>query len=321
MKRRRRYDNYDYEEAYQQDLKKEIEKKARTEFERNNPLCMDFEEEWKQQQAKLEEWEMERLLKEGKVESLYRTTTTKSRNTTSGKELLEAQIYPSFLNREDVPHTKKKRETKPSQNNLNDKNSRRYLIRLANINFSTGDLWCTFGWNEDQMPENEERARKDIKNFIRRINRMQKRAGRENIKYIYILAFDGYARPHFHMIMTGEGIDRDELEALWGKCDRPNTRRIKPDDNFLITGLATYVSQNPHGSKRWCSSKNLRKPDPPTRSYSKFKKRKVENMAKNYETLKAEMEKAYSGYKFLDAEVKYNGVNAAFYIYARMVRN
>ena len=44
-------------------------------------------------------------------------------------------------------------------------------------------------------------------------------------------------------------------------------------------------------------------------------------MAHDYETLKAEMEKAYPGYKFLDAEVKYNGVTAAFYIYARMVRN
>ena len=36
---------------------------------------------------------------------------------------------------------------------------------------------------------------------------------------------------------------------------------------------------------------------------------------------KAEMEKAYPGFKFLDAEVRYNGINAAFYIYARMVRN
>ena len=38
------------------------------------------------------------------------------------------------------------------------------------------------------------------------------------------------------------------------------------------------------------------------------------------EELKAQMEKAYPGYKFLDAEVKYNGINAAFYIYARMVK-
>lgn len=53
----------------------------------------------------------------------------------------------------------------------------------------------------------------------------------------------------------------------------------------------------------------------------KVQKRTVERMAHDYETLKAEMEKAYPGYKFLDAEVKYNGVTAAFYIYARMVRN
>ena len=44
-------------------------------------------------------------------------------------------------------------------------------------------------------------------------------------------------------------------------------------------------------------------------------------MVKNCDTLKKQLEKAYPGYEFLDAEVKYNGINAAFYIYARMVRN
>ena len=36
--------------------------------------------------------------------------------------------------------------------------------------------------------------------------------------------------------------------------------------------------------------------------------------------IKSQMEKAYPGFEFLDAEVKYNGINAAFYIYARMVK-
>ena len=48
------YDNYDYEEAYQ----KQVEK--------------------------LEEWEFERLLKEGRVNCLYRTTTVRSKNRKSG---------------------------------------------------------------------------------------------------------------------------------------------------------------------------------------------------------------------------------------------
>lgn len=284
------YDNYDYEEAYQKQI------------------------------DTLEEWELERLMQTGKVNCLYRTTTIKSRNEKSGAEMLESMVYPSFSNREDVPKTAKKRETGQAQKNLNDKNARRYLIRLANINFSKGDIWATFGWDDDNMPEDEERAEKDIKNFIARINYRRRKAGLENAKYIYIPAIDGYARPHFHILISGDGMDRDELEDLWTKCERKNTRRVKPDDDFLITGIATYITQNPHGTKRWRSSKNLKKPDAPTRSYRKFSRKKVNGMVRDFEELKAQMEKAYPGFKFLDAEVKYNDKVAAFYIYARMIK-
>lgn len=284
------YDNYDYEEAYQKQI------------------------------DTLEEWELERLMQTGKVNCLYRTTTIKSRNEKSGAEMLESMVYPSFPNREDVPKTAKKRETGQAQKNLNDKNARRYLIRLANINFSKGDIWATFGWDDDNMPEDEERAEKDIKNFIARINYRRRKAGLENAKYIYIPAIDGYARPHFHILISGDGMDRDELEDLWTKCERKNTRRVKPDDDFLITGIATYITQNPHGTKRWRSSKNLKKPDAPTRSYRKFSRKKVNGMVRDFEELKAQMEKAYPGFKFLDAEVKHNDKVAAFYIYARMIK-
>lgn len=284
------YDNYDYEEAYQKQI------------------------------DTMEEWELERLMQDGKVDCLYRTTTIKSRNEKSGTEMLESMVYPSFKDRADVPKTAKKRETKPSQKNLNDKNARRYLIRLANINFGKGDIWATFGWDDGHIPQDIEAAKKDIKNFIARINYRRRKAGKENIKYIYILAYGNETRTHFHILMTGDGIDRDELEDLWTKCERKNTRRIKPDDDFLITGIATYISQNPHGTKRWCPSKNLQKPDAPTRSYRKFSKKKVTGMVRDYEDLKEKMEKAYPGYTFLDAEVKHNDKVAAFYIYARMIK-
>ena len=253
---KRYYDNYDYEEAY------------------------------KEQCKKLEEAEMERWMKEGWVNCLYRTSTYKSTNTESNTTLLESMVYPSFKFKADMPKTEKKRETSPSQSNLNDKNARRYLIRLANINFGKGDIWATFGWNNGLLPETYEDAKKDVVNFIRRINRKRKKLGLENAKYIYIIAFEEYTRPHFHLLISG-GIDRDELERMWGKCDRPNTRNISPDENFLLTGLATYITQK---------------------------------MAFDSSVLQAEMEKAYPGFTFLDAEVKHNGVNAAFYIYARMVK-
>lgn len=280
----------------------------------------DYEQAYKKQCDALEEWELERMLQDGEVACLYRTTTTKAENIRSGTVLLESQVYPSFKDKRDMPVTEERKKTRQSQKDLNDKNARRHLIRLANINFGEGDIWGTFGWDDESLPEDEERAGKDITNFIKRINRRRKKSKLDNTKYIYILAFVDYERPHFHILLSGEGMDRDEIEGLWKKCKRPNTKRIKPDDDFIITGLATYISQNPHGKKRWCSSKNLKKPDKPTRSYSKFKKNRVDQMVKDHEELKRQMERAYPGFRFLDAEVRYNGINAAFYIYARMVR-
>ena len=150
---KRYYDNYDYEEAY------------------------------KEQCKKLEEAEMERWMKEGWVNCLYRTSTYKSTNTESNTTLLESMVYPSFKFKADMPKTEKKRETSPSQSNLNDKNARRYLIRLANINFGKGDIWATFGWNNGLLPETYEDAKKDVVNFIRRINRKRKKLTPREIGY------------------------------------------------------------------------------------------------------------------------------------------
>ena len=68
---KRYYDNYDYEEAY------------------------------KEQCKKLEEAEMERWMKEGWVNCLYRTSTYKSTNTESNTTLLESMVYPSFKFKEE----------------------------------------------------------------------------------------------------------------------------------------------------------------------------------------------------------------------------
>lgn len=285
----------------------------------------DYEEAYQVQIDKLEEFELEkeleRVTKEGKVRCMYRTRTYKSGNEESPSELIESVIYPSFHTKEDMPVTKKKKAgTSPAQRNLNDKNARRYFVRLVNTNFVPGDLFVTLGWDDEYMPGSEEDAQKDIRNYIARINRLRAKLGLGKMKYIYILAFDGYARPHFHILMSGEGMDRDEVENKWGKCSRPNSKRLKPDEDFLLTGIATYITQNPHKKKRWVSSKNLKKPDEPTKSYSKFRKKDVDKMVTDHEVLKAELEKAYPGCTFLDAEIKYNGINACWYIYARLTR-
>lgn len=56
--KRKTFDNYDYEEAFPVELDRDIQKKARKNFEKEHPLQVpDYEEQWKEQQEKLKEWE------------------------------------------------------------------------------------------------------------------------------------------------------------------------------------------------------------------------------------------------------------------------
>lgn len=314
--RKKYYDGYDPDEAFSVELRKGLDQAARQRFREENPGS-DYERQSEEQKERLREWELERLLREGKIKGIYRTTTYKARNIKTGHEIIESCIYPAFARPADVPRKPKKRVSKTAQKNLNDKNARRKLTRLININFGPGDLWCTFGWKNKPTTE---RAKKDIENFFKRLNRLRKKRGLENARWVYILAFDDYTRPHVHLVIDGD-IDRDTLEALWGKDDRPNTRRIRPDSDAWLSGMASYMARNPHGSKRWSSSKNLKRVPEPTKSYSKFSGRRVNNMARDYEECKAQLERAYPGYTYLDAEIRYNTITAAFYIYARLTRD
>lgn len=283
--RKKYYDNYDYEEAYNEQIEK------------------------------LEEAEAERIAKKGKGAG-YRTTTTEA-----GK-MIEVDIYPTFNVRHDMPRTKRGRESRPAQKNLNDKRARRYLNQLASANFGKGDLWGTFTYRAGEEPESIDDAEKKFGNFIRRINRRRKRAGKENIKYIYVTEWeDGEkgVRCHHHAILSGD-VDRDEIERLWYHGDRTETKRLAPDPDTHIAGLVHYITKDPKGKKRWKTSKGLKKPTI-TRSYSKFGKTKVRKMACDYTLLESELKKKYKNARFVDAKVYQNEINGGFYIYARMVRD
>jgi len=284
--RNRYYDDYDYEEAY------------------NNQI------------ENLEEEEAKRSVKGPLPGMAYRTTTTQA-----GK-MLEIDIYPTFGIRHDMPRTKRRRESKPKQKNLNDKRARRYLNQLASANFGKGDLWATFTYRKGAEPESIEDAERIFSNFIRRINRRRKKAGKKNIKYIYVTEWEETKkgiRVHHHAILSGD-VDRDALEELWYHGDRTETKRLVPDPDTHITGLVQYITKDPRGKKRWKTSKGLIKPKV-TRSYSKFTRGTVRKIALNRELLEKELTKKYKGARFVDANIFINEINGGFYIYARMVRD
>lgn len=282
----------------------------------------DYEEAYKEQIEKLEAAEAERYIKKGKGAG-YRTTTTEAGNQ------IEVDIYPTFFTRHDMPRTKRKRESRPAQKNLNDKRAKRYLNNLASANFGKGDLWGTFTYRAGEEPETIEDAERIFGNFIRRVNRKRKRAGKDNLKYIYVTEWSNDeqkgVRVHHHMIFSGDQ-DRDEIETLWDHGDRTETKRLAPDPDTHITGLVKYITKDikgeerPKHTRRWKTSKGLKKPTV-TRSYSKFGKRTVGKMAFDRSLLEEQLKKQYKGARFIDAAVYVNEINGGFYIYARMVRD
>lgn len=197
------------------------------------------------------------------------------------------------------------------------------MNNLVNANFGEGDLWCTFTYDQDHLPEDPNEADKIFTNFIRRINRRRKKAGKENVKYICVTEFsedpDKGIRCHHHVIMSGD-VDRDELESIWKHGKRNQTRRISPDPETNIAGIVNYISKDPKGRKRWRASKNLNKYTV-TKSVCRFGKRTAEKMATDRDYLERRIMKEYPGYKFIDAQVRINDINGGFYIYARMIRD
>lgn len=256
----------------------------------------------------------------------YTTKTIKAGNQ------FEVEIYPAFKCSRDLPEgiicKKEKKDTRQAQKNLNDRNSRKRLTRLVHANFGPGDYWCTLTFNEEELPKGLEDAERLSKNFFKRINRLRKKKGLENAKYIYVIEEGTYGteRFHLHMIMDN-GLSKDEVEEKWGHgAVTIKTINYYKDENLL--GLCNYIVKDPEtykktafrikGKRQWGSSKgNLKEPQERV-NRSKFSKKRVMDMVLHQDGIGEMLEKTYPGYQFKEVEIRYNDFNGLFYVYARM---
>lgn len=259
------------------------------------------------------------------INCLQRTDSTKA------GEMMEIQSFPSFLNRKDYSRAKKCRPSRLEQQNLNEQNARKKIIRLINANFTMHDIWGTFGWDFEREPENEDDARREAVNFIGRINYRRKKRGQPLLKYIYVIESvpgrpekgEPETKFHIHIIMNGD-VDRDEIEKLWNGGEYPQTRRLVIKDFGGLTGLATYIAKHPNGKKRWGQSQGL-KPwtRKPSKSYKKFKKTEIQKLMRDRNLLKEVFERKYPGYAYSEdypCEIKYNKQIGGYYLYCRMYK-
>ena len=240
---------------------------------------------------------------------------------------------------------KSKKVSEPKQKDLNEKNSKRYLVQLGNGNFKAGDLHVTFTYSDKYLPRTEAEAERKIGNYLSRIAYRRKKLGLPPLKYILVTEY-GYAkddpdhtgrpvRIHHHVIMNA-GLDRDEVEMMW-TAERINWRKYDADHSYGdtverlgyvnadriqtnengIEALCKYVMKNPKGKKRWSSSRNLVRPVERPPADGKYSKKKVEALAKSNDRGLDFFQKRFHGYTIAEIRPEYYE-ETGWHIYLKM---
>lgn len=298
MKKRKKavYIEYDYEAAYQKRL-------------------IDFEES-----------NMERMLKEGKVRSIYATKEIKA------GEQMDVEIYPEFSKsqKDQIPDEGRRERQKKAQRNLNEKNSRKECERTINENFTNDDIWGTLTYTDANMPSSMKEAQHDMVLYIGRLNYERKKMGMPNLRYVYVTECSDKGRWHHHFVCDGD-MGLEAVERKWRKGRRNQVRRLQKDENGL-SGMAYYITKQKHPElegkepkpvgkyqKAWKASKGLRKPEVRKNHY-KFKQKHVDEIVTGRANIETRLNKWYAkdGYVLTSYEVRYNKMNGMYYVSARM---
>lgn len=229
-------------------------------------------------------------------------------------DYMDADIYPIFQ-----PAGKRRKRCRPTseiQAKINQRNAERKITRLVHANFTKEDMALHLTYREADIPESTEAAQRDLYNFIRRAKRKYKKIAQE-LKYISCTEYGKKSgRVHHHLIISG-GLDRDELEKLWGK-GYANSKRLQFEADG-VTGLAHYTVKDKVFYKRWNQSKNLAQPTAIVKDAAVTQK-DVVNMTAAIESKNAWEYFAgrYPGYELTDAQANINEVNRSTYIHVDM---
>ena len=230
-------------------------------------------------------------------------------------DFLEVDIYPIFR-----PSLKKRKAkakpTEEAQKKLNDHNAEKKLIRLVNANFTEDDIRLDLTYADAFVPDSDEGACRDLRNYLRRLKRLCKKLG---IQLKYIATTERGKRKgryHHHILLPG-GIPTRELARLWGK----GYPTVKPlvFNEVGLAGIAVYLMKDSIYGKRWIASQNLIRPVPKQRD-GRISATMAALLARDSEDRKI-FEDLYPGWKYAEVRPIYNEINSHTYLCIRMYRD
>ena len=172
-------------------------------------------------------------------------------------------------------------ESLPKQRNLNDEHSRRCFVHKAEATFGAGDYCIEYDYNDINLPDTEEDAKKEIAKYFKRVAYACKKKGLPKPIYICVTSvtsskdFTSISRVHHHVLIKC-GLTRDELEDLWrlprkkgekkgkpiGRCNsgklQPNEKGISEKINYFAKQMKQCDPNKPaRMARRWTCSNGL----------------------------------------------------------------
>ena len=272
-----------------------------------------------------------------------------STTTVKAGDSLEVEVFPVVKIDDGARREKQQRSTSRWQVEVNLRNTRKKVRRIAEANFGEEDILWTGTWayprydngmsnpadilkemQELGCPEDDSEVRRHFRNFWKTIKRRVKKLGNDpaEARYIYVIESshepkegDRYpllAHYHIHALIHAPGMTRREIEEIW-QHGYSNTRQLDLSVNGL-EGLSKYLTKQRRCVRRWACSRNCRQPEI-KKSYRKISVRRAAQIAADVQYRGREIfEALYPGYSVEEVTVKYSDFVAGAYIYARMRR-
>ena len=130
-----------------------------------------------------------------------------------------------------------------TQARYNARRAAEWLVYLVQANFDDNDIWITLTYPGEQPPS-EDQARKDIKNYIKRINRWRAKRGMGKAKYVYVIEWeDDGGGQSASTIMSSCQVWIGRRLKKYGEMEGgTNAARLQPDDAGL-EALARYITK------------------------------------------------------------------------------
>ena len=173
----------------------------------------------------------------------------------------------TILRRVMMSHPREKEQRKPKSNPTresvqknNERIATRKAVALINANFVPGDYHVTLTYRGN--PPEQQKAKKDMDNFIRRMKREYEKQDRE-LRYFQVTEYK-HKRIHHHIVMSyiDEAIIRGQWKEGYVRFSVLDTERnyAKLAEYLVKETSKTFRDPENATKRRWRASKNLIRP-------------------------------------------------------------